>query len=134
LALLLVAVLVLPAVLLAAVLFFVLVLVLVLFLGAVAFVGPRCASMHFSLSWPLASTGKADPEGSGEQTMLVVPAIGVQLKSPLPENRSARLVVVVVAPPVSVTGLPDTHVMGPLAVMIGALMGVVVVVVVVVMM
>jgi hypothetical protein len=63
--------------------------------------------------------------------MLAVPAIGLQLKAPLAENGSVS--VVVVAPPVSVTGLPDTQVMGPLAVMIGALIGVVVVVVVVVM-
>lgn len=112
------------------VLAFVLLLPLLLLLpfDAVALLGALCASVHFSLSLPpLGSAMGVDPDGASEQTILVVPAIGVQLNAPLAENGSARVVVV---PPVSVTGLPDTQVMGPLAAMIGALMGVVVVVVV----
>jgi hypothetical protein len=64
--------------------------------------------------------------------MLVVPEIGVHLRAPLMFPGGSARVVVVDVPPVSFTGLPGIHVMEPLAVRIGALMGVVVVVVVIV--
>jgi hypothetical protein len=76
-------------------------------------------SLHSSLNF-----GRlADPARSSEHSRLVEPAIGMQLRS---------VVFVFVVPPVSVTGLPVTQMIGPFAVRIGALMAVVVVVVVVV--
>jgi hypothetical protein len=64
--------------------------------------------------------------------MLLVPEIGVQLMAPPTDAGGSARVVVVDVPPVSFTGLPGIHVIEPLALRMGALMGVVVVVVVMV--
>jgi hypothetical protein len=69
--------------------------------------------------------------GRIEQTRLLVPEIGVQLSPPLVGKVEVEVDVDVVDAVVSVTGLPEIQVIGPFAVMIGALIGVVVVVVVI---